>query len=124
MKVYSANKYDCVGFVLEKLGLDVSQRKILPQGWWYSENCLIKNISELLNDGKLRNIRIKSFILKQELLVPGDIVFLRLRGKFTHHIGIMIENGHIEHNLPGRGVTKDFLRPNSNFFRFGVRLWV
>jgi cell wall-associated NlpC family hydrolase len=121
MTNYVANRYDCVGFVLEKLGI-VIPRDNLPLGWWRGEDFLIKNLIEKIKNKEISK-KIDKIILNKDLLLPGDILFFRLQGKFTHHMGIMAEDGHYIHNLPGRGVTRDYLRKNTSFFRFGVRLW-
>ena len=120
MKKYSMNRYDCVGFILEELGIKV-KRELLPETWWNKDNRLIETLIKYILEGKI-NKKIEKFILNPTQLLPGDIMFMRLRGKFIHHMGIMSEDGHFFHNTPARGVTKDYLRKGSGIFKFAIRL--
>lgn len=120
MKNYTTNNYDCVGFILERLGIDFKP-KALPLNWWQRENLLIRAIPEFLKEAK---IKVKSIIFNQAKLEPGDILFMQFRGtKYIHHMAIYYKDSHVLHNMPGKGVQIDLLRKNSSTFRFGVRLW-
>lgn len=119
-KPYSANRHDCLGFVLDRLGLSV-EREALPLGWWHNSNNLINSLCRKLYAGEIK-VRIKKFIFNYDDLESGDVLFMRLRGRYIHHMAIYVGNDHIEHNLPERGITKDHLRKGNKMFIFGVRL--
>lgn len=117
---YSANRNDCVQFILDSLHLEYKKTE-LPANWYHEKNLLIEDTIKLINNGL--PFRIAQIIFSPQSLLDGDIIFMRFRGKFVHHLAKYIGNKHIEHCMPNRGICKDFLR--ERFFVFGVRIqWV
>lgn len=114
--MYSSNRNDCLQYILDSFKIAV-KREPLPDGWQHQRNFLVEGI--IKNISKIPKIH--SIILNQKFLKKGDVVLMKFRGKYIHHLAKYIGENHIEHNLPGRGVCKDLL--HKRFFVFGVRIW-
>ena len=116
---YSLNRQDCVQFILDTFHLQYPKTE-LPANWYHEKNILIEDTVKLVRNGL--PFRIDKVIFSPKSLIAGDIVFMRFRGKYVHHLAKYIGNNHVEHCMPNRGLCKDLLR--DRFFVFGVRpLW-
>ena len=115
---YSLNRKDCVQFILDTLHIHYNKTE-LPANWYHERNLLIEDTINLVHAGL--PFRIHKIIFSPQSLLAGDIVFMRFRGKYIHHLARYIGNRHIEHCMPNKGVCTDLLR--ERFFVFGVRIW-